>query len=277
MTYGSKDNISARAAAISVALEAMVRSRASDARRRKSMAMAMIGFVVAGALTGGAVSASVVDRPDVTSDESNIVELIRTVGEPEARRVGDPILFAGSGDAEIPLGMIPEGVTQLAIAFDCVDPGTYEIAVGEVDGGFGASCDAGNTAANLGGVFTASPTLDRAIHISAALGDRWSLRAVWITGLPDGWEVNANGQTFGPGVDGTAPDLIMAVGVDAAGNPIDGYVVSADALRPKAASLEEGAAQEAADEAAHPNGRDVPLYASDGVTVLGSAHIGRTQ
>jgi hypothetical protein len=209
-----------------------------------------------------------------TSDESNLVELIRTVGEPEARRVGDPIVFAGSGNAEISLDVIPEGVTQLAIAFDCVDPGSYGIAIGNIDGPFTAQCEAGFTEVNIGGVFTASPEVDRALYVTAAKGHRYSLRAAWITGLPDGWQVNANGQTYGVGSDGTAPDLIAAVGVDAAGNEVDGYLLSVDAIGPKPASPEAAVAQRAERRAAHPGGVDLPLYTSDGMTRVGTSHVG---
>lgn len=89
------------------------------------------------------------------------------------------------------------------------------------------------------------------------------------TGGRYAYPVNERGQSFGPEIyartPDEAPDLILAVGT----NGDEGYVRQSDlrGLQPKSlddvASINAQAAQ----------GRDIPLYAENGTTVIGKFHI----
>ena len=86
---------------------------------------------------------------------------------------------------------------------------------------------------------------------------------------------NANGQTYGPEVPrpglatpGTEPDLILAIGVDGT----TGYVKRTDDEGPQPKNPQEAVALDKYN-LAHPT-REIPLYAVDGKTVIGSFVIG---
>jgi len=82
---------------------------------------------------------------------------------------------------------------------------------------------------------------------------------------------NKNGQTYGSAADATTPDnepdLIQAWGVD--GNL--GYVKSSDLNGEKPKTPEEAIAKQKRE--AREGDREIPLYASDGTTVIGSFKI----
>jgi len=81
------------------------------------------------------------------------------------------------------------------------------------------------------------------------------------------YPVNENGMTYGSGANvdqhDPGPDLVAAHGADGR----CGFVRSEDRPQPATTLARE-------QEPAEPAGRDVPLYAQDGVTVIGSFHIG---
>ena len=66
------------------------------------------------------------------------------------------------------------------------------------------------------------------------------------------------------------PDLIRASGSDAEGNTVEGYVLSSDLEQPMPTSPAEALRMQAEREKKYPNGREVPLYRSDGETVIGA-------
>ena len=80
--------------------------------------------------------------------------------------------------------------------------------------------------------------------------------------LEHGYPVNANGQTYGPPVlvDEPMPDLVMVVGNDG----VRGYVYETDMSSPPPASIENALSGSFDDP------YDIPVYKSDGVTVIGT-------
>ncbi|GGM59957.1 hypothetical protein [Microbacterium saperdae] len=99
--------------------------------------------------------------------------------------------------------------------------------------------------------------------------------------VPTHLAVNARGETYGVegGPDGT-PDLISVGGVAPDGSSVEGYARNTDlnAFSPDHTELPSNPAEALAwqEERAekYPNGWDVDVYDSDGVTVIGSFHIG---
>jgi len=85
------------------------------------------------------------------------------------------------------------------------------------------------------------------------------------------YPVNENGMSYGSGAaidaDDPGPDLIAAHGT----NGRCGFVRASDRRQDLPRSPEEALAYMADVD---PDGRDIPLYAQDGVTVIGSFHIG---
>jgi hypothetical protein len=85
------------------------------------------------------------------------------------------------------------------------------------------------------------------------------------------YPVNENGMSYGSGAgidaDDPGPDLVAAHGT----NGRCGFVRAADLEQEVPADPEEASAYMADRD---PDGRDVPLYALDGVTLIGSFHTG---
>lgn len=89
------------------------------------------------------------------------------------------------------------------------------------------------------------------------------------------WPVNEHGQTYG--VQGTSPvppDLIKAQGLNASRALIDGYILSTDEAEPMPTSPAQALQQQEDRQRDFPNGRAIPLYESDGTTVIGMFTIG---
>ena len=84
------------------------------------------------------------------------------------------------------------------------------------------------------------------------------------------YPVNENGMSYGSGAgideDDPGPDLVAASGT----NGRCGFVRAADRRQDLPRSPEEAAAYTADHDR---DGRDIPLYAQDGVTVIGSFHL----
>lgn len=81
-----------------------------------------------------------------------------------------------------------------------------------------------------------------------------------------GYSVNASGQSYGSEMQARnpseAPDLVLAID---SYTGVEGYVLLSDLRGPQPTSLAD--AQRINELASHD--RDIPLYASDGVTVIG--------
>lgn len=88
---------------------------------------------------------------------------------------------------------------------------------------------------------------------------------------PD-YPVNENGETFGSGLDAASleaePDLIQAYGVDGT----VGYVKSKDLIGDVPKTPEEAISMQRRSE--QEGGRQIPLYAVDGKTVIGVFQVG---
>ena len=98
--------------------------------------------------------------------------------------------------------------------------------------------------------------------ITAGAGERWRLVATYSRVTDTEWGVNADGLTYGVANDRGTPDLVAAI----ASNGKVGYVYSRDLIEPAPTSLQIGA----------PTGqvRSIPVYTSDGHTVIGQLGTG---
>lgn len=89
-------------------------------RHRRSVTAGLVAFVLAGALTGGAVSAvaAVVSNqtPDTFEAHAAALGFIGTHGH----LVGTPFVISGSGPTQTDLGRKPIGATGLLISLDCM-------------------------------------------------------------------------------------------------------------------------------------------------------------
>jgi len=234
--------------------------------RRRFLLGSTIAFVLSGAVAGGTVAAIA---------DSNGKPQPYTLSPPttefdhrETQFFSETIVTSGVGDESINLGERPEGATEVTFEFQCTSPGTFRWGIDEVLESMSYRCEAdqfinGKATGSTRYVFRDVDAGPHTIEVEA-LGDAsWGLTATWAKQLDVRWQTNDRGQTFGIAMPGGAtPDLIAATGVNASGDRVDGYLVTADFEK----RVDEYNQTETTKE--------LPLVASDGVTELGTYRIG---
>lgn len=249
--------------------------RATTTGRRARWAPAL-GLVLSGALLGGGISAAAVAftsnpgapaPPGVEPGGSIVTEL------------GTLESFDISGSRDIPLSNIPAEATHVRVAVMCLTPGMTSWGLDAGGNNPSSSCEAHDVLTSSWYDFAVAEGDVLFVDVSDDAESRVSLR--YLDSVETAWGVNESGETYGadrPGLG--APDLTAVVGVAPTGEPIRGYVRS-DALlgsgpdRPGLPSSPEEALEwQAEREAKYPNGWDIPLFASDGVTQLGTFRVG---
>ncbi|ABS03863.1 hypothetical protein [Kineococcus radiotolerans] len=201
-----------------------------------------------------------------------------------------------TGTTTIDLGERPSGVTSVELTLTCLSVGSLTF-----DDGAGLTCApedvvaedvaVENVAAEDVASNAATPTPGLALPhrgsagytlplttgqtsttITATAGTRWALTTAYSTHTPTDWATNANGDTYGVSkTDGSGdPDLIAVAAQTSTGE--QGYVYARDlqAGQPTPTSPEE-AATWAQNHPATPH--DIPVYASDGSTVIGQFEV----
>lgn len=114
-------------------------------------------FALAGALTGGAISATAVasaTHSSVTVDvEAVAAQMASDLVGTHTALFGTPFILSGQGKTVIEMGTRPEGATSIAISLSCLDAGTSTVAVNG-DHYSGLSCareDTDSHRSSLGG------------------------------------------------------------------------------------------------------------------------------
>lgn len=176
--------------------------------------------------------------------------------------MGNAVTVTEAGDALVDLGPSPEGATHVDFTFTCLDPGTFHFP----DGSWG-TCDEGYLGKPTGG----SMPLDRAHNpflFTMTAGARWTATVQYVSRERTAYGVNSNGDTYGVmGSDNSTPDLVAAI----ATNGLQGYVDAKDLEQPMPSSPAEALRwqEEHQGEATR-----IPVYLSDGETVIGEFVIG---
>ena len=175
------------------------------------------------------------------------------------RPVGAKIDIVGAGTRTIDFGTPPATANQITVAFTCLTAGTFSFPGGTAlactDQG-GRSSDAARTM-----TFHLSVTAGRqATTVTAAVGTRWHLIANYDNVKPGAWGINSFGQTYG--IEGTigTPDLVSVI----ATNGRSGFAYAAQLQGTPYTSPSEALAGQK-----NRKSRSVPVYESDGRTVIG--------
>ncbi|MCC4248749.1 MULTISPECIES: peptidase M56 family protein [Microbacterium] len=240
--------------AFSAALRERLVAGVRDSRQRRLRAPWVAGVVVA--LVAGGASAAVA---------SGVLSL---PGAPQDTPLGAEQTLEGVGTDALDLGPPPAGATGVALTLRCLDPGT----VGLPGSGSMVCHESGDGVASWTAALDAvDPTR---LEVVADSGTRWTLTGRYVSReiLPLG--TNGDGETFGSIVGGESPDLIAVV----ATNGREGYVRRTelqDADGTKAArSFHSPAEALAWQEKRAGRSVSIPVYASDGRTVLGDFVVG---
>jgi hypothetical protein len=170
-----------------------------------------------------------------------------------------PVTVNRTGSAVVEIGAAPAGADHLDIELTCLSAGTFTVADGA-----SMSCSTADAASDTG-TMTYELHLDPGQHtttITTAGESRWRLTVTYSTVRTTAWGVNKAGQTFGVANANGTPTLVA---VDAT-NGKTGYAYARDLDQPQAANPSEALAWQNGPQ----KEIDVPVYTSDGKTVIGT-------
>jgi hypothetical protein len=221
-------------------------------RRRKWLIGAGLGGVTLFAGTAAAAATGLLSLPGTSVDT------------PKSSAVTGSYV----GSQTVSLGAPPEGVSGVSVSLHCLTPGHFDLPGGGrlvcTDADFaGTSTRAGFDAF----IVPISDIKDGDLRVSALGGAKWELAAHYVNSETLPWSVNADGQTYGVVNDNGTPDLVAAI----ATNGTEGYVHREDLEPDDGASVVDGQSMPRSTQEGR---REINVYASDGVTFLGTFVIG---
>lgn len=148
---------------------------------RPRTTIALVGaFVAAGALTGGAVSATALSLPAPSSTVS-VEEMAHGLVSDDAQLFGTPFILAGQGDTHVLLGSRPAGATDFIVAFNCLDAGTYEVRVDQ-DHVMPVTCgdiSAGSSGGGISFRIDTTAAVEHSLTIETGRSERFAVWASW--------------------------------------------------------------------------------------------------
>jgi len=192
-------------------------------------------------------------------------------GAPIDTQLGNMVTATRTGTATIALGPAPATATDLSLSLTCLSVGTFNFPNGS-----NMSCsvaDLSTTPPSDGPaseVVPLSPGVD-SLTITTSANASWTLRAMYVNRVTTSWGVNAKGETYGVMNQQGTPDLIAADQ-----GHISGYIKASDANCASGPNP-TSPAQALEWQKDHQNQSvSIPLYQSDGTTVIGTFIIGST-
>jgi hypothetical protein len=193
-----------------------------------------------------------------------------TPGAPVDSPLANIVAATRTGTATIDLGTPPATSTDLSLSLTCLTVGTFYFPNGSSE-----SCDTAD--------MSSSP-LDRtasemvplvpgvnSVTISTGANNSWTLQATYVNQVITPWGTNANGQTYGATNQNGTPDLVAVV-ID--NGTIHGYVKASDLLCAESGDVNSLAEAIAWDKINEHRNISIPVYESDGTTVVGTFTIG---
>lgn len=207
--------------------------------------------------------------------------VILGVGTTAGAAVATSVVNSGqplAGTATLVLAVPEFEATHLVVTFTCLTEGHYAVAIPETpDTGMTVNCDDDGSTSGTTEFAIDDPTVPRDLTVTATAGGTYTVDAEYIVRAPLDFPENANGQTYGsPVKDATnSPDLIFAVGTDAKGLPVQGYLVRTDTHPPEEFAPGGWIAWLSEIQEKYPDGQPLPLYSTNGTTVLGTFRLYR--
>lgn len=238
------------AVALRAALVEHVQTSRSPARTRRLRWRGGLAAIIALIITGGGVAFA--------------TGIFQLPGSNVVAHLAPAVTFTGAGTHTVDLGTPPAGTTSIDIQLTCLSIGTFTTADG-------ASLECGST--DIGAT---SDTMSwqlpvSSLHsttITASSGAHWRLIATYSAITTRPWGVNAHGQTYGVVNAHGTPDLIAVI----ATNGRTGYAY-ADQLQ-RAQAPTPTSPEQAVASNGHHQSTSIPVYASDGQTVIGHFNVG---
>jgi len=180
-------------------------------------------------------------------------------GEHIVSNEGPTVTQSYTGPSAVDIGVPSPGANAVRVTFTCTSAGAFEVTHPlDSDGATGLSWTCGQGEAPVGASveLTAQTLVDGHVDIDVVTAPQttWTAGVQFITSETTAWGVNAKGETFGvPNENGT-PDLQAAL----ASNCEVGYIYFTDMMSTRAGE----------------ESWTIPVYKSDGETVVGEFWIG---
>lgn len=232
-----------RAALVS---EVQAATRASRRRRARRVAAGLGGLAVIAA--GTAVAATVLSGPP---------------GSDKVTSLAPVVTFTGRGTQTVDMGQPPAGANRIELRLTCLTPGVFVFTDGA-----SAECRADDVGRSVTTYSLPIAPGQHSTTIQAGAGQRWHLLAQYANATATSWGVNSDGHTYGVANGRGIPDLVAVI----ATNGRKGYVYAAQLqdAQPEPTSPAQAATM-------RPTHTAIPVYESDGHTVIGQFVIGNEQ
>ncbi len=247
------------------------------ARRRARTIHAGVGgaaavVAVTAALLIGPPPSTQSDSRNVATEPPSPTETVRyddvgpLPGATTAIDLSEPVAVTGTGTRAVELGSRPDGATAAKVSVVCLTAGRIVYPDGAslvCDEAASDSEIADPRSANYGLIDLDPGQTSLRFQANADVG--WKVVANYVRTETSEWGVNAKGETFGVQRHGKSPDLLAIVTAD--GRQGYAYVKDLDGRwLPLPTSPADALAQQEADEG---RTRSVPVYESDGETIIG--------
>jgi hypothetical protein len=192
-------------------------------------------------------------------------------GAPIDTQLGGVVTATRTGTATIDIGTPPPTATDLSLALTCLTVGTFYFPDGS-----SASCDAADISHQAPIDRTASevvpltPGVDT-VTIDTSANASWTLQVTYVNQVTTSWGVNANGETYGVHNQNGTPDLIAVV-IDQ--GKTQGYVEASELNCAAGGDVTSPAEALTWDKVSQNRNVTIPVYESDGTTVIGAFVVG---
>lgn len=245
-------------------------------RRARAIHLGVAGgaaaaVVVAAALVIGPPSSRPSDSRAIATEPPAPTETIRyedagpLPGATTAIDLSEPVAATETGTSTVELGSRPAGATAAKVSVVCLTAGRIVYPDGAsivCDEPASESEITDPRSANYGLIDLDPGQTSLRFRAKADVG--WKAVANYVRTETSEWGVNAKGETFGVQRNGKSPDLIAVYTTD--GNQGYAYVKDLDGRFPVPTSPADALAQQEADEG---RSHSVPVYESDGETIIG--------
>ena len=191
-------------------------------------------------------------------------------GAPIDTPLGGAVTATRTGSATIDIGAPPAGATDLSLTFTCLTAGTFDFPDGS-----SAICGAADLIRppiyrTSSEIVPLTPGVDT-VTITTSANASWTLQAMYVNQVTTPWGINANGKTYGVQNGNGTPDLIAVV-IDQ--GKTQGYVESSELNCASGSAVESLAQAHKWDQDSQNRNVSVPVYESDGTTVIGTFIVG---
>jgi hypothetical protein len=192
-------------------------------------------------------------------------------GAPIDTPLGRIVTVTRTGSATIDIGPPPPSATDLSLTLTCLTVGTFDFPNGS-----SMMCDAADLShpppiAQQGSEVVPLSRGEHTVTIETSADASWTLQAMYVNRVTTPWGINASGESYGVQNQNGTPDLI-AVAVNQ--GKTQGYVKAAELNCASGGEVQSPAQALDWDKASQNRNVSIPVYESDGTTVIGTFVVG---